>query len=449
MADIFGDGTRNTLFGTVGADLILGFGDSDSLWGGTGSAVSLVNDFGDDTIRGGLGNDIIVGGGGNDQLFGDEDDDNIIGNSGSDILHGGSGSDTLRGGSFAAIGAGVAIFDTLGLLSFYLGPLGFLFEGNDTLFGDEGDDQLQGSQGADKLDGGTGADTLIGGNDELYQVLPQNWRLEDAGDTLDGGTGADSMSGGTGNDIYVIDTLADVVVETGNDANDELQASLQIAGLYANIEHYSFAKSTTAITLTGNSVANRTTGSDFGDSLAGAGGNDTIIGGSGADTGQGGGDNDVLSGGLGADNLYGDDGNDSLDGGGDGDALFGGAGNDTMMGAGGNNTVTGGVGDDLIDVFWGVDVIRYTDIVDGHDTVTSFNGNAFFGQDVIDFDALFDALNVNSAERAARVAIADNGTTVDVRVDADGNAGNGFELLAVTLNTLDTITIGQDVQVGS
>lgn len=43
----------------------------------------------------------------------------------------------------------------------------------------------------------------------------------------------------------------------------------------------------------------------------------------------------------------------------------------------------------------------------------------------------------------------DNGDTVDVPVDADGDAGNGYELLVTTLNTADTITLGADVVLGA
>jgi hypothetical protein len=43
----------------------------------------------------------------------------------------------------------------------------------------------------------------------------------------------------------------------------------------------------------------------------------------------------------------------------------------------------------------------------------------------------------------------DDGENVEVRVDADGDAGNGYELVVATLNTADTITLGADVVLGS
>jgi len=36
----------------------------------------------------------------------------------------------------------------------------------------------------------------------------------DGNETLDGGTGVDTMQGGLGNDTYVVDNIADTVIET-------------------------------------------------------------------------------------------------------------------------------------------------------------------------------------------------------------------------------------------
>ena len=88
--------------------------------------------------------------------------------------------------------------------------------------------------------------------------------------------------------------------------------------------------------------------------------------------------------------------------------------------------------------------------LDGHDIISGFDGDAAGGQDTLNLDALFDGLGVaRAANRAARVSIADNGSSVDVPVDADGNAANGFELTAVTLVTTDAVVLGQDVLLGS
>jgi hypothetical protein len=62
---------------------------------------------------------------------------------------------------------------------------------------------------------------------------------------------------------------------------------------------------------------------------------------------------------------------------------------------------------------------------------------------------LFHHLGVAAVNRAARVSVVDKCASVDIAVDADGNAGNGFEMILATLKTVDAITAGQDVLVGS
>jgi hypothetical protein len=83
---------------------------------------------------------------------------------------------------------------------------------------------------------------------------------------------------------------------------------------------------------------------------------------------------------------------------------------------------------------------------DWHDLITGFDGNAAGGQDVLNLDALFDVLGF--ADRTARAQIIDKGSTVEVRVNADGNAGD-FELVVATIQTAAAVTVGQDVLVGS
>ena len=93
----------------------------------------------------------------------------------------------------------------------------------------------------------------------------------------------------------------------------------------------------------------------------------------------------------------------------------------------------------------GSDTFRYSGPLDGHDIVGDFDGDAAGGQDVLNLDALFDKLGVAGADRAGRVSLTDSGSAVDVAIDADGDAANGFELKAVTLITTDAVTLGQDV----
>ena len=130
------------------------------------------------------------------------------------------------------------------------------------------------------------------------------------------------------------------------------------------------------------------------------------------------------------------------------DTLVGYEGDDYLDGGNLNDTVTGGGGDDVIDVSDGNDTVRCTSVLDGTDTVLTFDGNASAGQDVVDLDTLFDSLGAAAASRAALVQIVDNGGVVLVNVNAS-TASPDFELVVAQLETGDPITVGQDVVVGS
>ncbi len=86
-------------------------------------------------------------------------------------------------------------------------------------------------------------------------------------------------------------------------------------------------------------------------------------------------------------------------------------------------------------------------MLDGHDIVTGFDGNATDGQDTLDLDSLFDSLGVAQSDRAARINISDLGATVEVRVNTGG--APDFDLFVATLSTTDAIAVGQDIIVGS
>lgn len=77
---IDGDDMDNELIGTIGKDLIYGYG-------------------GNDILHGNGGDDLLDGGEGNDILYGDAGDDKLYGGAGADTLEGGSGDDLLIGGS--------------------------------------------------------------------------------------------------------------------------------------------------------------------------------------------------------------------------------------------------------------------------------------------------------------------------------------------------------------
>jgi Ca2+-binding RTX toxin-like protein len=120
-----------------------------------------------------------------------------------------------------------------------------------------------------------------------------------------------------------------------------------------------------------------------------------------------------------------------------------------LFGNDGDDTISGGLGDDLLFGGAGNDTFQFTASLDGHDIIVDFDGDAAGGQDVFDLDAFFDSAGVADLDRVNRVSISDDGASVNVFVDADGIAANGFEVLAATLQTTDAVTLGQDVTVGS
>jgi Ca2+-binding RTX toxin-like protein len=298
------------------------------------------------------------------------------------------------------------------------------------------------------------------------------------------------MAGGDGNDTYIVDSIGDLVSETGTGI-DTIRSAIAFAAPILNVENYVFSGSK-AVLFAGDGAANAITGTALADTLSGAGGNDVLTGGAGADSLSGGdgddryiianaGDKISEIGGSGHDTVEssvafnltengktvfgaledltltgtgavagtGNDLSNLIIGNSAANALSGNAGNDTLMGGGGNDVLIGGAGDDHLDVSIGNDTVRYTGALDGHDIVDGFDGDSAGGQDVLNVDALFDSLGIAAAQRAAHVSTVDNGPSVDVFIDADGNAGNGFELLAVTLNTTSPVTIGQDIILGS
>ena len=162
------------------------------------------------------------------------------------------------------------------------------------------------------------------------------------------------------------------------------------------------------------------TGSSFGDTLWGNGGNNVLAGGAGNDllSGGAGGDrlvggagNDTLDGGSGKDIVNGGVGNDTISGGSSGDTLDGGAGRDRLDGGGGSDRLTGGQGDDLLTGGAGIDIFVFAPDF-GHDTITDF---AFgYTHDVIEIDHTILATFAQVVAHSRQV-----GSAVVITVDAD------------------------------
>jgi len=108
------------------------------------------------------------------------------------------------------------------------------------------------------------------------------------------------MLGGLGDDIYVVNSASDIIVENPAEGEDLVVAytAYSIAAL-PNVEHMRLAGS--AVFATGNSGANELQGNAVANSIIGNAGNDTLFGAGGDDTLNGSAGNDVLFGGTGAD----------------------------------------------------------------------------------------------------------------------------------------------------
>jgi Ca2+-binding RTX toxin-like protein/aryl-phospho-beta-D-glucosidase BglC (GH1 family) len=420
--------------GGAGADTLNGLDKPNAMYGGGGNDEVVGQRF-DDLLAGDAGSDTLRGGHGNDRLYGDDQDDLLEGGAGADTLYGGTGADTadyarsaqavaVSLATFLGTGAGgdaagdrlVGIEHLAGsVLADTLIGSGFANRlsggvGNDTLVGGAGADTLDGGAGHDwasyapsaaaiavnlgiaSAQGGVGdaaGDVLIGieaviGSDFADSLTGNggdNTLLGgDGNDTLSGGLGADSLAGGKGDDRYEV-TAGDILGEALNAGIDTVLAEMNWT-LGGHIENLILLGS--AVSGTGNSLANVITGNAEANTLNGGGRADTMVGGEGNDTyladatdtlveQDGGGlDTVVISAsftlpqhvevlrfngsanargdGNDSDNfILGNIGNNRLIGYGGNDTLNGGAGNDTLSGGDGADSLVGGTGTDRLD----------------------------------------------------------------------------------------------------
>ena len=239
----------DSLFGALAADQILGGDGNDSLSGNGG----------DDVLQGGNDNDTLLGGVGDDSLKGDTGNDSLTGGDGADTMVGGAGDDIFT------VGTGDRVTETA-------------TGGSDSIL-------LQGvtsyhlaAQVEDLVASGPAAVTLWG-NDQDNTITSGS-----GDDRIDGMAGADIMAGGAGDDTYVVDSLADQVIEGSTTGRDTVRTDLATYTLAQRVETL-VGTSATGQALSGNVLSN------------------TVIGGAGADTLSGGGGDDLLRGGAGND-LY-------------------------------------------------------------------------------------------------------------------------------------------------
>ena len=319
-----GNAQANIITSGNGTDTLDGGSGADTLIGGFGDDTYVVNHVGDqvvevtgegaaDTVRSSISytladevEGLVLTGTSALSGFGNALDNAITGNTGANTLDGGLGGDTMAGGA----GNDTYIVDDLGdvltegasqgtdtartaLLDYGMEAvanvenLSFVGTGDFTGRGNELANTLTGGDGNDALEGNAGNDTLLGGL---------------GNDNLSGGFGADTMRGNAGNDTYFVDSALDRVIENTSQGTDAVSSSVSFT-LGAYLENLALTDS--AVSGTGNGLANVVAGSNLANSLSGGGGNDSLVGGGGNDTLAGGTGSDtfVFGPGFGADSV--------------------------------------------------------------------------------------------------------------------------------------------------
>jgi hypothetical protein len=328
ISTLDGSGGADTVdFSAIGTGGVIDLDDGDANFG----SLFTLNNFenatgsgGDDTITGDGSANVLDGGGGGDRVNGGGGDDTILGSAGSDSLDGGADTDTL---DYSAQSA-----DLVGNLS--TGTVTGL--GTDTFSNFEifktgsGNDTVTDSSGNDTIDTGGGNDTVIasnGGNDVFIGGAGNDFlnfagRSNDLDIDIDGSSnvgvavvapstmtvdGFESITGGSGNDVFNVNSFADINLDGGT-GTDHLNFASQTDGMTANSSAGSVSLSSSSSIVNYSNIDSITFGSgndtfnDFGgnnvSSITFGDGNDRWAVFSSAD-----GANAALNGGDGNDNL--------------------------------------------------------------------------------------------------------------------------------------------------
>jgi Ca2+-binding RTX toxin-like protein len=370
-----------------------------------------------DVLNGSARDDVLVGLGGDDLLIGKAGNDILIGGAGADTLEGGSGNDIYLLETIADY-AGDVISDTAGTDEIRIAQT------------TSGTFQLSASTGGvDRIAIGTGngVNAILTGNAAInvdaslagvagttgFQINGNN-----GVNIITGGLGIDTLSGGTGNDIYMINSVAtytngvtaDRIIDTGGGADQIRFAGSGALTLSANTSGIDRIVIGTGLLeladVTGTTVASINAGAVTGVyQLRGNAAINTLVGGSG--------DNTII-GGRGGDNLT------------------GGAGRDTFSYLNIDNSFGRGSTRDII-----TDFVRGTDRIDlaTIDAILGGVNNAFSSALIVS-----QASSAFTANGQLRVFL-DGGNTI-IEGNTTGGAGNAAEFSIqlvgnyVTSNTL-------------
>jgi Ca2+-binding RTX toxin-like protein len=277
-----GNNQVNGLTGNAQANRLDGGAGADHMAGATGDDTYVVDDVGDrvlelagegsDTVLAGVSyglnanvENLTLTGTADTHATGNELDNFISGNSGANRIGGSAGADQMAG----AAGDDSYVVDNTSDSVIELAA-----EGNDTILAGV---SYRLSAHVENLILTGVADLNATGN-ELANTL-----LGNAGrNTLDGAAGADTMEGGEGDDIYVVDSTGDTVVEAADEGVETVLASVSYV-LSANVENMILA-GVAGINGTGNDFSNTLIGNSGANTLDGAAGADAMAGGVGNDS---------------------------------------------------------------------------------------------------------------------------------------------------------------------
>ncbi|MBR4382209.1 MAG: hypothetical protein IKP64_01500, partial [Selenomonadaceae bacterium] len=442
--NIIGNNLANSLVGGTGADSLDGGRGSDTLYGGAGNDTltggtgndifiyaggnDLITDYnasGSDKISlSGSIKDVATSGDDLILIFGDGDSLTIADGVDEKISFAGTKTTTYRFTDHAFLNSGktsatltqaatefsATNFSKLVTIDASAVSGTVNVTGNDKankIFAGDNGSTLNGGKGKDTLTGGNGTDIFVhettGGSDVIV-----NYAVGDVLSIVGGAVTDASLKGSDvilkiGSDKITVKSASGTEITISEDGTTEFisggviynsaKTSATLPASFKSTGAINFADTVTNIDA---SSAKKAVNILSGNSGA------TILGGLGKDT---------LTGGTGNDSIFGDKGNDSLSGGAGNDTLNGGKGNDSLWGGAGNDTFlyTAGTGTDTICDYASGDLLQ---ILDANGDATTFTKAAFANNKL--------TLNVNGGGKVIFGNVSDsttfniNGTSYNV-----------------------------------